>query len=1139
MVNHLPPYPKVLPGWYTRQGATSKTFVTPPVDGTVTAPELWDFLATNAPTHPYFIYEDNDTHELVTIDWKQVRLATHRTAEIVKSYNVPTDGTKVIGILALADTVSTFILIHAIMRAGYVPFPLSPRNSPSAIAHLLKQAKVTHLFVSEDPSMQGLSKGSLKVLLGQGGQEVERLPMPFYFDVAGPAAPGEEESIVPVAHAELDSPGLILHSSGSTSFPKPIHITQRMLVEWMRIQYYGEVDLAHAVIGGVALPMFHALGVIVSLSMVRGAVLGVFHPVRQPAFPTPDRVIHAVTALKMEILFAIPVFLEAWSHNPAYVEALKPCRAVVFSGGPLSKVVGDALAAEGIHLMQVLGITEVGCANVYIPSYVEPTLWEYFKFGDQFHVVMEPQADTDAVELRVLPCATHTPAVINCKIDGKDGYATNDLMMEHPTKKGYYKVFGRADDQIMLSTGEKTNPGPIEAIIAKDPLVDGAVLFGRGKTQNGVIVQPAARLGLDVSDPTKVGHYLDSIWPSVKLANDYAPAHSRLFREVNLTQWYILQMVILAKPTKPFTFTGKGSIRKRAVVEEYTEEIDAAYAALEAGTSTDVEAPATWDKESTLDYVRKVVHKVMEAKVEDGDDIFQHGSDSLQSTVIRNSIVNKLTASGYATTTIGANFIYENPSVAQLAVATYAIIDPSSYSAADKVAAKVAELEALVAKYSADFPVHTPTASAPTSEVIVMTGSTGALGTTMLAQLVNNPSVSKIYALNRKGAGKTLKQRQVASLIDRGYDATVVSSSKVVLVETDAKNGPLGLTPAVYDEIRSSATSILHTAWRVDFNLSLSTFEPLFGGLRELVDLALKSPLPTPPRLLFASSLSIFGNWHSKTPAAETPIADATIAVGSGYGESKWVAERVLANAAEKTPLRPVIARIGQLSGGKNGSWNTAEWIPAIVRSGEVVGGLPASDDDISWLPLQTAASAIIDFRKAETGTVHLAHPYPVAWNAVFGPIAQALNVPLIPYNDWLARLEADLKNPAHTEVEAATANPVLRLIDMFRAGFDTTEAREAMGVPKLQTTQAVKASPALARGTLAPLGKNDALGWLHYWQSKGLLQTKQFGEVKETTPSATSSGEPSTSWASSVGSSLVIAAGAVVGASFLLSLLE
>ena len=34
-------------------------------------------------------------------------------------------------------------------------------------------------------------------------------------------------------------------------------------------------------------------------------------------------------------------------------------------------------------------------------------------------------------------------------------------MQEHPVHKGLYKIYGRADEQIMLSTGEKTNPVPL------------------------------------------------------------------------------------------------------------------------------------------------------------------------------------------------------------------------------------------------------------------------------------------------------------------------------------------------------------------------------------------------------------------------------------------------------------------------------------------------------------------------------------------------------------------------------------------------------------------------------------------------------------------------------------------------------
>ena len=54
-----------------------------------------------------------------------------------------------------------------------------------------------------------------------------------------------------------------------------------------------------------------------------------------------------------------------------------------------------------------------------------------------------------------------SPNVFNAMYDGRPAYATSDLLQQHPTKPNLFRVYGRADDQLMLSTGEKTNPGPL------------------------------------------------------------------------------------------------------------------------------------------------------------------------------------------------------------------------------------------------------------------------------------------------------------------------------------------------------------------------------------------------------------------------------------------------------------------------------------------------------------------------------------------------------------------------------------------------------------------------------------------------------------------------------------------------------
>lgn len=47
-------------------------------------------------------------------------------------------------------------------------------------------------------------------------------------------------------------------------------------------------------------------------------------------------------------------------------------------------------------------------------------------------------------------------------------------------------------------------------------------------------------------------------------------------------------------------------------------------------------------------------------------------------------------------------------------------------------------------------------------------------------------------------------------------------------------------------------------AWKVDFNLSIHSFQPDIKGARNLVDLAISSPYKTAPSILFVSSIGVF-----------------------------------------------------------------------------------------------------------------------------------------------------------------------------------------------------------------------------------------------------------------------------------------
>lgn len=130
---------------------------------------------------------------------------------------------------------------------------ISPRNSAAATSHLLQKTGSQCILISYDEAMQPLAAGAIE----QGQLAVSIKSMPTYEQLF---RDHEELSVPLLDKYDMDSIALILHSSGSTSFPKPISLTQRNLVEWGR-GAHGERNLDGEVLGGHSLAFFHAMGV--------------------------------------------------------------------------------------------------------------------------------------------------------------------------------------------------------------------------------------------------------------------------------------------------------------------------------------------------------------------------------------------------------------------------------------------------------------------------------------------------------------------------------------------------------------------------------------------------------------------------------------------------------------------------------------------------------------------------------------------------------------------------------------------------------------------------------------------------------------------------------------------------------------
>ncbi|KAF9807197.1 hypothetical protein IEO21_08334 [Rhodonia placenta] len=379
-------------------------------------------------------------------------------------------------------------------------------------------------------------------------------------------------------------------------------------------------------------------------------------------------------------------------------------------------------------------------------------------------------------------------------------------------------------------------------------------------------------------------------------------------------------------------------------------------------------------------------------------------------------------------------------------------------------------------------------------QTFIVTGTTGSLGCHILSHLLCRDEVKLVYALNRRSAGGTsIQERQAAAFLNQGLAKSLVTSPKLVLVECDLSASDFGLEGPTIDEILSSVTHIVHNAWTVDLYSLLERFESLLDGTRRLLELASRSRLPTPPSVLFISTVAVYQDYDPTLPAPEEPIPSPEVAVQSGYTESKWIAERLVQTAAQSLSLNASVIRVGLLTGSVNGSWDTNHWFPALVQSAEYLGCLPEGHEIVSWIPVDLAAATIVDMCDIAADTLHLVHAQPVGWNAIMEPLASKLNVPLVPYVEWLARLESLAEDgDVHATHAGKNDKAALRLLYVYRKALATPERlEESMGLmPRVAMDKAVRISRILQEGSTQQLGPEDVDRWLSYWRVTGFMRS-------------------------------------------------
>lgn len=404
-----------------------------------------------------------------------------------------------------------------------------------------------------------------------------------------------------------------------------------------------------------------------------------------------------------------------------------------------------------------------------------------------------------------------------------------------PTHPNLFTFRGRGDDVLVLSNREKFQPVITESIIQGHLSLEGSLVVGTGRFQPALVIEPKVH-------PANAEAFIEEIWPIVQRANQEAAAHGKIFRG----------KIILTTPDKPFIRAGKGSVTRPKSTALYADEIEALFSdsvgEKELGVLSQEQVQDTAAPKASLGaYVRSILPDLPEGVNGDKDDFFAHGLDSVQTielaSGLRALLHPHLKPSDLST--VAAKAIYAISTVDSLAEYIKGLLRMTTGTGGDVATKRAARMSAMLDKYSTGLPkakngamqtkgaAHTNGISRANGVAhingtspalcIVLTGSTGSLGTQLLKPLIIDPQASKVVCLNR--ADNALQRTQDA-FAQRTVKADL---SKAEFHEAQFADVRFGLSTEAYDTLRDEGDVVIHNAWTVNSNQSLESFEGTYS----------------------------------------------------------------------------------------------------------------------------------------------------------------------------------------------------------------------------------------------------------------------------------------------------------------------
>ncbi|KAH6606911.1 linear gramicidin synthase subunit d [Trichoderma cornu-damae] len=323
------------------------------------------------------------------------------------------------------------------------------------------------------------------------------------------------------------------------------------------------------------------------------------------------------------------------------------------------------------------------------------------------------------------------------------------------------------------------------------------------------------------------------------------------------------------------------------------------------------------------------------------------------------------------------------------------------------------------------------------AETVLLTGSTGYLGGFLLKYLLENTSAQILCMVRFTEPTEDCRPAGMARIRKNLIDLGIWSDSMLVRMEVVPGNltrSRLGLSPEAFEELASRVQVIVHSAATVNLVYPYAALRSAnVNGTREIIRLASRG----------GATLHHISTNGVLPPSLEGWSEDAMIdfddvpdKLQDGYGQTKWVAEKLVIEASKRgLPAR--IYRPGTISGHSDtGAANTYDLVNALIVESLQLGQAPDIPDwVVEMTPVDFVSKAIIalaDHAQSQQLVYHIGDPSPIRASSLFDSLAEiGYDTGRLPWDDWV-----DLWN----EKRGARGGDEPFTVDILRGGMPTVD---------------------------------------------------------------------------------------------------